>query len=90
MQDNERRSDDRADLGLLLGIAEAAKLLGISRMTITRRIKDGTWPSGRCGRKHLIPRTFVLGAIAAVETGRQVNVDDFAAEWFAKVSEGVA
>jgi excisionase family DNA binding protein len=65
---------------LLVSISEAAGMLGISRMTVIRRIRSGSWRSGRCGKKHLLSRAFVEAAAAAV--GRGADVDEFAKSWF--------
>lgn len=76
---------------MLLPVSEVAGLLGVSKMTVYRRIRSGSWPSGRSGRKHLIPRGFVEGLIAEIEAGRQVIAEGYAAEsWPAKPTEGVA
>lgn len=72
------------DRGQLLSITEAATLLGVSKMTVRRRIHSKTWPSGRCGKKHLLPRSFVEGAVAAIEAGCGIDVDEFAAAFLAR------
>lgn len=69
----------------LLPIAEAAALVGISRMTVYRRIRSGAWPSGRCGRNHLVPRAFIEGLVAEIETGRKVDHVQYAKTWFEAV-----
>lgn len=73
----------------LLPVSEVAARTGLSRWTIYRRINSGVWPSGRCGRNHLIPRAFIDGLLAAVESGRQVSFDDFGRSW-PHEAEGVA
>lgn len=73
-----------ADRGALVSIAEAAMLLGVSKMTVRRRIHSKIWPSGRCGKKHLLPRSFIDGAVAAIEAGCGVDLDEFAAAWLAR------
>ena len=40
-------------------IDEVARMLGVSRITVVRRVKDGTIPSIRIARKVLIPRDFI-------------------------------
>jgi excisionase family DNA binding protein len=77
------------DRGQLVSITEAAMLLGVSKMTVRRRVHSKTWPSGRCGKKHLLPRSFVEGAVAAIEAGCGVDVDEFAATFLAR-SEAAA
>lgn len=75
----------------LLPVSEVAARTGLSRWTIYRRIRSGEWPSGRSGRKHLIPSAFVDGLVAAIEGGRQVTAEDYAATtWLSQASEGAA
>ena len=77
-----------ADPRLLLPVSEVAAVLGLSTMTVYRRIRSGQWPSGRSGRKHLIPRTFVEGLLAEMRTGAQVNIEAYgASSWPAKTGE---
>ena len=77
-------SPGRTTGGALVSITEAATLLGVSKMTVRRRIHSKSWPSGRCGKKHLLPRSFVDGAVAAIESGCGVDLDEFAAAWLAR------
>jgi excisionase family DNA binding protein len=88
-QGDERKPSRIAGRASLVSISEAATLLGVSRMTVNRRIRSRSWPSGRVGRKHLLPLAFVEGAIAAIESGSGVDIDAFAATWLAN-SEAVA
>lgn len=82
------RTQDRRQL---LPVSEVAARTGLSRWTIYRRIRSGEWPSGRSGRKHLIPRAFVEGLVSEIEGGRQVMVEGYAAsEWLARPQEGAA
>lgn len=75
----------------LLPVSEVAARTGLSRWTIYRRIRSGEWPSGRSGRKHLIPSAFVDGLVAAIEGGRQVTAESYAATtWLSQASEGAA
>ncbi|MEV4672790.1 excisionase family DNA-binding protein [Actinomadura sp. NPDC049382] len=73
-----RDLDDRqllpvhADRKHLLPVADVSARTGLSRWTIYRRIRSGEWPSVRSGRKHLIPRPFVEGLLAASEGSCQV------------------
>ncbi len=88
---SDQSPDPAAGASLLVEVSEAARLLGLSKMTIYRRIRSGDWPSGRCGRKHLLPRAFVMGLVAEIASGRQVNADQYAATaWPAKVPGSVA
>lgn len=78
------------DLQRLLSVTETALTLGLSKMTVTRKLKAGIWPSSRCGRKHLIPRAFVDALVKAIESGRAKCFDEFAEAWIAERSEGAA
>jgi excisionase family DNA binding protein len=86
-EDRAGQATAAADQPLLLPISEAARMLGVSKMTVRRRIKSDSWPSGRCGTKHLLPRAFVEGAVAAV--GRGIDIETFAQTWFEQ-AEAVA
>lgn len=77
-----------ADRRLLLSISEASSVLGVSRMTIIRRIRSGAWRSGRCGRKHYLSRAFVDGAAAAVARG--IDIDAYAKTFFGEAAEEMA
>lgn len=74
----------------LLRVAEVAARTGLSKWTIYRRIKSGEWPSGRSGRNHLIPRAFVEGLVAEIESGRQVIAETYAATTWRGQSNGEA
>jgi excisionase family DNA binding protein len=79
------------DTRRLLPVSEVAGITGLSKWTILRRIHSGEWPSGRSGRKYLIPRSFVDGLVAEIEGGRQVVAEGYAATtWPAKPAEGAA
>lgn len=45
-----------ADTKLVVSVDETATLLGLSRNTAFARVRDGTIPAIRCGRRWLIPR----------------------------------
>lgn len=79
-----------ADPRELLPVAEVAEKLGISGMTVRRRIHSGAWPSGRCGRKLLLPRPFVEGLLLAINSGSRVSAEEFAAKWMASQPQAVA
>lgn len=53
-----------------LTVAQAAKILTVSKMTIYRMIKEGSLRSYRVGQKFLIP----LSAVQAYLGGALVNV----------------
>ena len=79
----------KVDPRLFLPVAEVAAMFGISKMTVYRRIKEDKWPSGRCGRKHLIPRAFAEGLRKAM-SGPRADAEAFAAQWMAREAEAVA
>lgn len=90
-QHGEQSAAQPADPRRLLHVMDVVELTGISKWTIYRRIRSGEWPSGRSGRKHLIPRSFVDGLVAEIEAGRQVVVEGYAAtSWPAKPAENAA
>lgn len=90
-QREEQSTAQPTDPRLLLTVAEVATMTGLSKWTIYRRIKSGAWPSGRSGRRHLIPRKFIEGLVTEIEAGRQVVVEGYAAtSWPAKAVEGAA
>lgn len=64
---------------LLMDVTEAAAKLRLSKMTVYRRLRSGEWPGGRCGRKWLMPRAFVLGLVAEISSGRNVIAEQYAA-----------
>jgi excisionase family DNA binding protein len=80
----------------LLSIDEAARMLGVSRMTVDRAIKSGEFPSVQFRRTYKVPRAFVESLLQAAEAGRRVVVEEYAAAWQASVqpltgpAEGVA
>lgn len=73
-------------------IADAADVIGLSNITVLRRVSAGTWPGGRVGRKWLVSRPFVDALVLAITTCPQVNAETFAAEWMARsaTAEAVA
>lgn len=63
-----------------VSVADASEAIGLSRITVLRRLKSGQWPGGRSGRKWLVSSGFVR----AVEAGLgspQFDIEDFAAGW---------
>jgi hypothetical protein len=66
-----------------LSIAEAADRIGLSKITVLRRMRSGAWPGGRCGAKWLVSQPFVDALVTALTTSAQVDVEVFAAEWMA-------
>lgn len=45
---------------LLVGVREAAAIVGVGRNQAYAWVRDGTWPSVACGRKRLIPRAALI------------------------------
>jgi len=54
---------------LYVSVADAADLLGVSRSTVDRRVKDGTFPARKLGARVLIERKALesFGAPIAAE-----------------------
>lgn len=75
-------------LGAGYTITEAASAIGLSGITVHRRVSAGTWPGGRVGRKWLVSRTFIDALAEAISTKPQVNAEAFAAEWMARGETG--
>ena len=66
-----------------VSVADASDAIGLSQITVLRRVRSGQWPGGRSGRKWLVNGAFVR----AVETGLsspQFAIEDFAAAWMAR------
>ena len=53
-------------------LAEAAKILGVSRMTLQRHADSGKVPAIKLHRRVLIPRAYIDGLFAAVGFPREV------------------
>jgi hypothetical protein len=71
-----------------LSVAEAAAAIGLSKITVLRRMRSGAWPGGRCGAKWLVSQPFVDALVIALTTSAQVNVEVFAAEWMTRSESG--
>lgn len=67
----------------LITVAETARMLGCSNMTIRRRIDARQFPAVKIGRKAMVPRAFVERLLAAAASGRTVVVEEITAEWAA-------
>jgi excisionase family DNA binding protein len=65
-------------------IAEAADAIGLSDITVHRRVSSGKWPGGQVGRKWLVSRPFIDALAEAISTRPQVNAEALAAEWMAR------
>jgi excisionase family DNA binding protein len=78
------------DRPTLVDLAEAARLLGVSRMTMTRLCDQGRVPCvvvrrGRRQQLRRIPRAFIEAVASdALSAGGQVDLKDFAAAWLAR------
>jgi hypothetical protein len=66
-----------------LSVADASEAIGLSRITVLRRVKSGQWPGGRSGRKWLVNGAFVR-AVEAGLSSPQFAIEDFAAAWMAR------
>lgn len=69
-----------------LSIAEASAAIGLSKITVLRRMQNGSWPGGRVGAKWLVSQPFVDALVTAITTGPQVDADAFAVEWMRAAS----
>lgn len=74
----------------LVDVAEAARLLGVSRMTVTRLCDQGRLPCvvvcrGRRQQLRRIPRAFIDAVASyALSAGCQVDLDEFGSEWLTR------
>jgi excisionase family DNA binding protein len=50
-------------------VAQTAKVLGVSSLTVYRRTSTGEIPSTRMGRKVLIPAAFIEALVAKAMSG---------------------
>jgi len=64
-----------------ISVRETAGLLKVSPLTVYRRFNAGQFPGRRFGRKIDLYRPFVLALIGEICSGRNVDVEAFAAEW---------
>jgi excisionase family DNA binding protein len=73
-----------------VSVAEASEAIGLSKITVLRRLRSGQWPGGKSGRKWLVSSEFVRAVAAGLESPLFV-VEDFAAAWMARgTAEAVA
>ena len=66
-----------------MSVADASEAIGLSRITVLRRVRSGQWPAGRSGRKWLVSSEFVR-AVEAGLSSPQFVIEDFAAAWMAR------
>lgn len=71
-------------------VGQAARALGVSPMTVRRLYDARRLPGYRHNRSRQILRAFVDGFVAEIQAGRQPVLQEYAAQWFAKASEGAA
>lgn len=69
-----------------VSVAVTADAVGLSKITVLRRLKSGAWPGGKSGRKWLVSAPFVDALTTALTTTAQVDIEDFAAAWMTKSS----
>ena len=76
----------------LISVKDTAALLECSPLTVYRRYHAGLFPGRKVGRKIDLYRPFVAALHTAICSGRNVDVEAFAAEWMARnpVAEAVA
>ena len=65
-------------------VREAARVLGVSDMTIRRAYAAGVIPGITFGTSCRVLRVFVASLIAAAEAGQQVKVEEFGRQWSAR------
>lgn len=73
-------------------VREAARVLGVSDMTIRRAYTAGVIPGITFGTSCRVLRAFVAALVAAAEAGQQVKVEEFGRQWSVRnaTSEAVA
>ena len=64
-----------------ISVKDTAALLGVSEETVYRRYHAGQFPGRRFGRAISILRVFVDDLVGEINSGRPVNVEEFAASW---------
>jgi len=64
-----------------ISVKDTAGLLGVSKGTVYRRYHAGQFPGRRFGRAISILRVFVDDLVGEINSGRPVNVEEFAASW---------
>jgi excisionase family DNA binding protein len=62
-------------------VREAARVLGVSDMTIRRAYAAGVIPGITFGTSCRVLRAFVASLIAAAEAGQQIKVEEFGRQW---------
>lgn len=67
-----------------ISVRETAGLLKVSPLTVYRRFHAGQFPGRRFGRKIDLYRPFVSELFKEICSGRNVDVELFAAEWSAR------
>jgi len=66
-----------------VSVADASEAIGLSKITVLRRVKSGQWPGGRSGRKWLVSGEFVR-AVEAGLSSPQFAIEEFAAAWMTR------
>ncbi|MCW2901785.1 MAG: hypothetical protein JWO67_4050 [Streptosporangiaceae bacterium] len=75
---------------LFVTVDYAATVFNVSRSHVIRTYQAGFIPGLRfCGPYRLL-RTFVEALVAEINAGRQIDIEDFYAEWNAKSAENAA
>lgn len=89
MQSIGKHGSDQQDP--YISVRETAGLLKVSPVMVYRRFHAGDFPGRRFGRKIDIYRPFVAELLSEILSGRNVDVEAFAAEWKARnAAEAVA
>jgi predicted DNA-binding transcriptional regulator AlpA len=91
MQSTQRPTDDvsqeingSAKRPPYLPVKDTADLLGVSPLSVYRRYHANRFPGRKFGRSIKILTRFVDDLAAEINSGRPVDVDEFAAQWLAE------
>lgn len=83
-------AESASALPTYVSVKRTAELLNVSKLTVYRRYHAGLFPGRKFGRSIDILGAFVWDLVAEIQAGKQVDVEQYAASWHAKVSEGAA
>lgn len=75
-----KRPSDSGRCAAGLSVADASEAIGLSKITVLRRVREGKWPGGRSGRKWLVNGAFIR-AVEAGLSSSQFEIEAFAAAW---------
>lgn len=81
---------ERAPAELFVTADYAATVFNVSRNHVIRAYQAGFIPGIRFCGLYRLSRTFVEVLVAEINAGRQIDIEDFYAEWNAKSAENAA